>query len=94
MKNKTKYKIKAIINPRHWLRNNSTHKAWDKWLWESLNNYELEEVGTYRATINGQRVWISNYPYASGSFDGLDSFICSRATNILLREKLQNKLPF
>lgn len=91
---KIKYQLKALINPAHWLRNYRTHKGWDEWLWDSLNNCEISDIGTYRANVNGKSVWISNYPYASGSLDDNGFFMCSRATNILLREKLDSTLPF
>lgn len=91
---KEKYKLKALINPKHWLRNYKTHKAWDEWLWGSLQNHEIKVLDKYYAEINGKKVWICNYPYASGQYDGSNYYSCSRATNILLFEKIQKKLPF
>lgn len=95
MKKKWVYKLKAVFTPSCWFRNYKTHRGFDDWLWDSLNNFEIDICDQWTARINGKVVWIENAPYANGRLltQGYIQYSCSRATAILLEEKLRD-LPF
>jgi len=68
----------VLFHPRFWLMNDSYEKAFDTWLLHSLETSSFSDITSFRATINGRRLWIANYPYAAFSY--LDSMRPSRYT--------------
>lgn len=88
---KLKYKLFAVLHPGAWIRNNRTNLAWDQELWDLLVRGEIEYVSSHYAIIGKYKVWIENYPYASGTMDspnGMNSVSCSRATALFLGHEL------
>lgn len=90
MKKKWVYKLKAIFTPSCWVRVDRTHRGFDAWLWDSLNSCEIKLLDEWTARINGKVVWVRNAPYSNGLLyiHGLFLLSCSRATAILLEEKI------
>lgn len=88
MNRRTKYIIKAILNPMCWIRIKPTNKAWDKKLWNLIENGGVTFVGSHQAIVSGIRVWIENHPYASGTNEmyEVNPRFCSRATAMYLHD--------
>lgn len=89
MKRKWVYKLKAIFTPLCWLRVIRIHRGFDAWLWDSLNSCEIKILNEWTARINGKTIWIENAPYGNGWSYGEGFYACSRATAILLEEKIR-----
>ena len=102
-RSKLSYKL-VFLNPGTWLRNQRTCKIWDKELNEMLDNPVFTEgydgsyltkksFDDYTITLNGTRLWISNYPYCYGyNYDNNNSKLPKRGTvkrlhNILKQEE-------
>lgn len=58
--------LRIILLPWYWISNCATCREWDKRLNKMLDNPEFEYVSEHRIELNGQLIWISNYPYAYG----------------------------
>lgn len=90
---KVKYKIKAffIYIPRFGIRVYPTDRVFDRCLWEKIKTCEPEEIGEYHCLIDNRRIWIANYPCASGHLyeDYRPSLSCSRATALRLHDILK-----
>jgi hypothetical protein len=87
---KFKYKLRALIHVGCWVRNHSTDREWDQELWDLLSRGKIEYVSSYYAIVGTHKVWIENYPYASGVLELASGprRSCSRATALLLEKEL------
>ena len=89
--------MKVLLHPGCWERLYPLNLAWDEELWNDLETHGVEFIGSHHAIINGKKVWYSNHAYASGSpnsGEGKDRFLCSRATALLLLDKIKKKRIF
>jgi hypothetical protein len=67
-------------------RNERTCKHWDKKLLRILNNpISISRENEYWVKINGDNIWVANYPYAYGSPDNNREGLPSRSTVVKLR---------
>lgn len=100
---KLKYQLKVLVRPWLWHRTYSTNKHYDLWLWESLVKpnpikplvRKHSGLSRFAVLINGKEVWKSNVPHANGCWfanDTLKARSCSRATALLLQEKLEDMM--
>lgn len=93
------YKLKVLLHPSHWVRMYPENKEWDEQLWLLLENNPVDFVGKNSVTINNFLVSISGDIRPSGAHMGelsdshrswnMSVLLCSRATNLLLHEKVQ-----
>lgn len=85
-----KYQLRALFSPGCWFRNERTNKVFDEWLWNALNEDQPVVISGYHCVIKGRKIWIENYPYASGRLDeiGKPPFYCSRATTLRLHDSI------
>ena len=84
------YQCLAVLYPNCWIRFGNIDRSWDNKLWEAIEQGLVSHVGDYSAIIDGQLVWIENYPYASGAleFKAYAEAYCSRATALYLQRSL------
>jgi len=84
--------LKILFNPAIWFLNYPVSKKWDKLLNEVLDspNLHIKQEGPYTVSINGLKVWVSNYPYAYGTPYLIHA--SPRRTTILKLKKMMDKL--
>lgn len=63
-----------IFNFNAIFRLHKTNKEWDKFLNRVLDECEITETTTYTMKISEFEVWLGNYPYSFGNFEGSDKF--------------------
>jgi len=102
---KLKFQLQVLINPRLWLRLGFTNKAFDKWLWDRMEEgvhkiedhhyggYEEFPASEYTILYAGKVIWISNAPYSDASLGSkMNSLHASRATALRFRRMYQEYL--
>jgi len=86
--------LQYIVNPGFWVSNYPTSDEWDTKLNEMLDNPKFEDGGPYTVKLNGNLVWVSNYPYAYGFLykplgRRTERLLPSRKTRIRLRKAVR-----
>ena len=61
------YCISIILDPRMWLMLFPYSRTWDNWVNKSLDEGKFTDIGEYTARLNGELIWIANYPYGFGT---------------------------
>lgn len=84
-----RYQIKALFTPSVWFRTHRTHKPFDALLWDEMQSCDIEYVTDYTAQIGRFHVWIENANYGNGYLYPYNSISCSRATALLLEERVR-----
>lgn len=90
-------KLKVLLKPNWWFRNNGTNSAWDMTLTDILRSgqFDFEDYDNYNFTLIDKknnrryRIWNENYPYAWGTFKNL---YASRSTSIWLKDEVDKWL--
>lgn len=77
--------------PMYWYQEGPTDWDWDATLNEILDNAKEVGLSTYTTTIDGVRIWTSNWPYAYGSFyhNGSNEGVPSIKTRHRLRKLIE-----
>jgi len=63
MLNDLLYFLRVIFTPSCWIRNEFTNREWDREINIQLQNPVFTKKSEYTCDFNGQKIWISNYPY-------------------------------
>lgn len=87
--------LSILTTPSCWLRNYPSSRALSAKLNKLLDNPEFTDFTGYTVKLNGEKFWVSNYPYAYGSpyYAGHElEQLPNRATVFRLHEALSNFL--
>lgn len=57
--------LTIIINPLHWISNDSYDSQWNEDLNYLLANNNFTDIGECTAKLGNNLIWIANHPYAS-----------------------------
>lgn len=77
----------CIKNPRYWVMNDSYDKHLDRVLNTLMDRHPVIVEDRFYARFGKVRVWIANYPYASGTIGG--RYSTKRASRLTI-ERLNN----
>lgn len=88
-----KYFLQALFNTRGWIRNYEYSKEWDIELRKEMRNRIVIKDHCV-ATVGKYKIWIANYPYASGRrwIGGVAAELPSRTTMMELRDLLEKNI--
>lgn len=83
--------LSVLMRPSTWLRNRRTDHTWDEWLSKALDYATADEIqldDSFVCRLKGVGIWVSNWPYAYGSFyeNGDRSGLPRRSTALRLRK--------
>jgi hypothetical protein len=91
---KMKNLIRVLLTPSCWFRNYPTCPYVDDLVNSLLDHNQIQAVDRHSAVIGGRTIWISNFPYASGTID--EGSKCtgmpSRRTVFRLHDCISNKI--
>ena len=93
-------KLWCIFAASYWIQLYDDYpysKDFDKWCRESLDKgCKFTNITEYTAIFNGEKLWISNHPYASFHLygEGSPKLSPSRYTKKLMQERLSNCWEF
>jgi hypothetical protein len=58
--------LRIIFCPAYWINTGSVNRAWDKKVQKMLENPRFEYMSRARIKLNGNLIWVENYPYRYG----------------------------
>lgn len=61
--------VYVLVHPGYWLLNTPYSEIWDAQLKKLLAKHTFKDYDGYNASLGGLRIWVSNHPYASFTFN-------------------------